>query len=124
MYLFNRLLVTSGDMEAVMPAVHEVAAVMKHEAGVPFNVWVGGNGFVTGTIGFSVAYESLAARAQVTAKLSASKAWWAVFIYLRAVHRDLHIEAHSFPTRLPISCTRQYVLYTRFSFCYIGAYYV
>ena len=30
MYLFNRLIVTSGDMEAVMPAVHKVAAVMKH----------------------------------------------------------------------------------------------
>ena len=85
MYLFNRLLVTSGDMEAVMPAVHEVAAVMKREAGVPFNVWVGGNGFVTGTIGFSVAYESLAARAQVTAKLSSSKAWWAAGRNLRAL---------------------------------------
>ena len=85
MYLFNRLIVTSGDMEAVMPAVHEVAAVMKHEASVPFNVWVGGNGFVTGTIGFSVAYESLAARAQVTAKLSSSKAWWAAGRNLRAL---------------------------------------
>lgn len=85
MYLFNRLIVTSGDMEAVMPAVHEVAAVMKREAGVPFNVWVGGNGFVTGTIGFSVAYESLAARAQVTAKLSSSKAWWAAGRNLRAL---------------------------------------
>ena len=85
MYLFNRLIVTSGDMEAVMPAVHEVAAVMKHEANVPFNVWVGGNGFVTGTIGFSVAYESLAARAQVTAKLSSSKAWWAAGRNLRAL---------------------------------------
>ena len=85
MYLFNRLIVTSGDMEAVMPAVHEVAAVMKHEANVPVNVWVGGNGFVTGTIGFSVAYESLAARAQVTAKLSSSKAWWAAGRNLRAL---------------------------------------
>ena len=40
---------------------------------------------MTGTIGFSVAYESLAARAEVTAKLAASKAWWAVGRNLRAL---------------------------------------
>ena len=40
---------------------------------------------MTGTIGFSVAYESLAARAQVTAKLSSSKAWWAAGRNLRAL---------------------------------------
>ena len=38
MYLFNRMIVTNGDMEAVMPAVQEVAAVMKRKAGIPFNV--------------------------------------------------------------------------------------
>ena len=85
MYLLNRMVVTHGDMEAVMPVVQEVAAVMKHEAGIPFHVWAGGNGFVTGTIGFSVAYESLAARAEVTAKLAASKAWWAAGRNLRAL---------------------------------------
>jgi hypothetical protein len=85
MYLFNRMIVTNGDMEAVMPVVQEVAAVMQNEAGIPFNVWAGGNGFVTGTIAFSVAYESLAARAEVTAKLAASKAWWAAGRNLRAL---------------------------------------
>lgn len=78
MYLFNRLIITNGDMEAVMPVVHETAAVMKQEAGIPFNVWAGSNGFVMGTIGFSIAYESLAARAAAAAKLASSKAWWTV----------------------------------------------
>ena len=35
MYLFNRLVVTTGDMEAVMPVVHEIAAIVKSEAGWP-----------------------------------------------------------------------------------------
>ena len=83
MYLFNRLIVTTGDMEAVMPVIHEIATIMKSEAGIPFNVWAGSNGFVTGSIGFSIAYESLAARAAVTAKLGASKAWWAASRKLR-----------------------------------------
>ncbi len=76
MLLFNRTLVTTGDMEAVFPIVQELAATMKMETGVSVNVWAGSNGYVAGTLGFSVAYESLAARAEVTSKLGASKAWW------------------------------------------------
>ena len=53
------------------------AAIVQKEAGTTVHVWAGGNGFVTGSLGFSIAYETLAARSAVTAKLGASKAWWA-----------------------------------------------
>jgi hypothetical protein len=42
------------------------------------NVWVGGNGFVIGTVVFSVGYESLAARSAATTRLMAAKGWWEV----------------------------------------------
>lgn len=77
MFLFNRVVTTSGDMEMLMPIVTELIGIIKKEADVNANAWVGSNGFVTGTLGFSIAYESLAARATATAKLGASKAWWA-----------------------------------------------
>ena len=77
MLLFNRLVVTTGDMEALMPLVQNLAAIIQKEAGTTVHVWAGGNGFVTGSLGFSIAYETLAARSAVTAKLGASKPWWA-----------------------------------------------
>ena len=77
MYLFNRAIYTNGDMEALMPLFQESIVLMK-SAGVSMNVWAGGNGFQFGTVGFSVAYESLAARAAVNAKLGTNKSWWAL----------------------------------------------
>lgn len=74
MLLFNRSVVTTGDMEALMPLVQNLAAIVQKEAGTTVHVWAGGNGFVTGSLGFSIAYETLAARSAATAKLGASKA--------------------------------------------------
>lgn len=77
MYLFARMIATDGDMEALMPLVQEISAIVKNEAHADANIWSGSNGFVAGTLIFTIAYESMAARAQVTSKLAASKAWWA-----------------------------------------------
>ena len=77
MLLFNRLVVTTGDMPAIMPLVQEVISIAKG-VDVPLQAWAGGNGYVTGSLGFSVAYESLAARADSNVKLAAAKGWWEV----------------------------------------------
>jgi hypothetical protein len=78
MLLFSRLMVTTGDMPAVMPLVQEVVSIA-NGAGNPLQAWAGGNGFVAGSIGFSAAYESLAARAEAAAKLMAAKGLWEVY---------------------------------------------
>ena len=75
MLLLNRTVVTTGDMPAIMPVVQEVVNIA-NGVGVPLQAWVGGNGYLTGSLSFSVAYESLAARADATAKLAAAKGWW------------------------------------------------
>ena len=43
---------------------------------IPLHVWVGGNGYVAGTLIFTVGYESLTERFNSNAKLIASKEWW------------------------------------------------
>lgn len=77
MLLFNRTVQTSGDLPALMPLLQEISGITKAND-VPMNVWVGGNGFVVGTVVFSVAYESVAARAAATSRLMAAKGWWEV----------------------------------------------
>jgi len=64
-------------MEALTPLFQESIVLMK-SASVSMNVWAGSNGFQFRTVGFSVAYESLAARAAVNAKLGTNKSWWAL----------------------------------------------
>jgi hypothetical protein len=78
MLLFSRLMVTTGDMPAVMPLVQEVVSIA-NGAGNPLQAWAGGNGFVAGSIGFSAAYESLAARAEAGTRLMAAKGLWEVY---------------------------------------------
>jgi len=77
MLLFNRTVQTSGDLPALMPLLQEISGICKKND-VPMNVWVGGNGFVIGTVVFSVGYESLAARAAATTRLMAAEGWWEV----------------------------------------------
>jgi hypothetical protein len=77
MLLFNRTVQTSGDFPAVMPILQEFSDIAKAN-NVPMNVWAGGNGFIAGTVVFSVAYESLAAGSESGQKLSAAKGWWEV----------------------------------------------
>jgi hypothetical protein len=72
MLLLNRIVVTTGDMPAIMPVVQEVVSIA-NGVGVPLQAWIGGNGYLTGSLSFSVAYESLAARADATAKLAAAQ---------------------------------------------------
>ena len=77
MLLFNRLAVTTGDFPVIMPLVQEVISIAKG-VDVPLQAWAGTNGYVWGSIGFSAAYESLAARAESGPKLMAAKGWWEV----------------------------------------------
>jgi hypothetical protein len=75
MLLFNREIQTTGDLPAIMPLVQEFVGIAK-SVGVPLQAWVGTNGCVAGSMSFSANYESLAARADATAKLTAAKGWW------------------------------------------------
>ena len=75
MLLFSREIQTTGDLPAMMPLVQEFVAIAK-SVGVPLHVWTGTNGCVAGTMTFNSMYESLAARADGTAKLMAAKGWW------------------------------------------------
>jgi hypothetical protein len=77
MLLFNRTVQTTGDLPTIMPLLKEISDICKAND-VPMNVWVGGNGFVIGTVVFSVGYESLAARSAATTRLMAAKGWWEV----------------------------------------------
>lgn len=77
MLVFFREFITNGDPEQVMPIVQELAALGKKH-GVPLSIWSGSNGHVFGTIGVSVRYESLSARAAAGAKLYADKQFIAV----------------------------------------------
>ncbi len=82
MLLFNRLVVTTGDMPAIMPLVQEIVSIA-NGAGNPLQAWAGGNGYVAGSIGFSAAYESLAARAEAGTRLVAAKGLWEVYRKMR-----------------------------------------
>ena len=75
MLLFHREIQTTGDLPAMMPLVQEFVDIAK-SVGVPLHVWTGTNGCVAGTMTFNSMYESLAARADATAKLTAAKGWW------------------------------------------------
>jgi hypothetical protein len=75
MLLFNREIQTIGDLPAIMPLVQEFVGIAK-SVGVPLQAWLGTNGCVAGSMAFSANYESLAARADGTAKLMAAKGWW------------------------------------------------
>jgi len=75
MLLFNREIQTTGDLPAIMPLVQEFVGIAK-SVGVPLQAWLGSNGCVAGSMAFSANYESLAARADATAKLMAAKGWW------------------------------------------------
>lgn len=82
MLLFNRTVLTGGDLPTLMPLFQQIAEITKAND-VPMNVWVGGNGFVAGTAVFSVGYESIAARSAATTRLMAAKGWWEVNRKLR-----------------------------------------
>ncbi len=75
MLLFYREIQTTGDLPAIMPLIKEFVGIAK-SVGVPLQVWAGSNGCVAGTLAISANYESLAARAEGTAKLMAAKGWW------------------------------------------------
>jgi hypothetical protein len=75
MLLFSREIQTNGDMPKIMPLVQEFVDIAK-SVGVPLRVWAGSNGCVAGSMAFTANYESLAARAEGTAKLGSAKGWW------------------------------------------------
>jgi hypothetical protein len=75
MLLFSREIQTTGDMPKIMPLVQEFVGIAK-SVGVPLHVWAGSNGCVAGSMAFTANYESLAARAEGTAKLGSAKGWW------------------------------------------------
>ncbi len=75
MLLLNRTMVTTGDMEVILPLVQELVAVAQKDAGVHIKAWAGFHGYALGTVVFSATAESVAESAANAAKLSASKAW-------------------------------------------------
>ena len=75
MLLSNRTVLTNADLPKMMPILQEFSSICKAND-IPLNVWVGGNGFVMGTLIFTVGYESLAERFNSNAKLMKSKEWW------------------------------------------------
>ena len=75
MLLSNRTVLTNADLPKIMPIVQEMSNICKAND-IPLHVWVGGNGYVAGTLIFTVGYESLTERFNSNAKLMASKDWW------------------------------------------------
>ena len=75
MLLSNRTVLTNADLPKIMPIVQEMSNICKAND-IPLHVWVGGNGYVAGTLIFTVGYESLTERFNSNAKLMASKEWW------------------------------------------------
>lgn len=74
MLLFTREIVTTGEMDKIMPIIQEAMAMAK-AAGIPMSAYAGANGHVPGTISFGAQYESTAARAAAQAKLF-NQAWF------------------------------------------------
>ncbi len=69
-------------MPAIMPLVQEIVSIA-NGVGNPLQAWAGGNGYVAGSLGFSAAYESLAARAEAGTRLIAAKGLWEVYRKMR-----------------------------------------
>ena len=82
MLLSNKTVLTNADLPKIMPIVQEMSSICKAND-IPLHVWVGGNGYVAGTLIFTVGYESLTERFNSNAKLIASKEWWEVNRKLR-----------------------------------------
>jgi len=57
MLLSNRTVLTNADLPKMMPILQEISSICKAND-IPLNVWVGGNGYVMGTLIFTVGYES------------------------------------------------------------------
>ena len=74
MLLFNREIVTTGEMDKIAPIIQEAIA-MARAAGIPMSAYAGASGFVSGTIVFTAQYESTAARAAAQSKLF-NQAWF------------------------------------------------
>ena len=113
MLLFNRLVVTTGDMPAIMPLVQEIVSIA-NGAGNPLQAWAGGNGYVAGSIGFSAAYESLAARAEAGTRLVAAKGLWEVYLKMRehtvSMEPDMilnYVRGGSLGTAIPVGTVVQ-----------------
>ena len=75
MLLSNRTVLTNADLPKMMPILQEISSICKAND-IPLHVWVGGNGYVAGTLIFTVGYESLTERFNSNAKLMALKEWW------------------------------------------------
>ena len=75
MLLSNRTVLTNADLPKIMPIVQEMSNICKAND-IPLHVWVGGNGYIAGTLIFTVGYESLTERFTSNAKLMALKDWW------------------------------------------------
>ena len=82
MLLSNKTVLTNADLPKIMPIVQEMSSICKAND-IPLHVWIGGNGYVAGTLIFTVGYESLTERFNSNAKLIASKEWWEVNRKLR-----------------------------------------
>jgi hypothetical protein len=78
MYLFNRTMETTGEVAKIVPILHDMKKAVQ-DAGVDATVWIGGNGYKSGTVIITTPYATLADRAAATAKLGANKSVAAVY---------------------------------------------
>ena len=96
-----------------MPLVQEIVSIA-NGAGNPLQAWAGGNGYVAGSIGFSAAYESLAARAEAGTRLMAAKGLWEVYRKMRehtvSMEPDMilnYVRGGSLGTAIPVGTVVQ-----------------
>ena len=96
-----------------MPLVQEIVSIA-NGAGNPLQAWAGGNGYVAGSIGFSAAYESLAARAEAGTRLVAAKGLWEVYRKMRehtvSMEPDMilnYVRGGSLGTAIPVGTVVQ-----------------
>ena len=75
MLLLSRTILTNYDQPRILPILQEFSSLCKAR-GVPMNVWLGGAGYVMGTVIITAAYKSEAER--FNGKLISIKEWWDV----------------------------------------------
>ena len=78
MLLSNRTVLTNADLPKMMPILQEMSSICKAND-IPLHVWVGGNGYIAGTLIFTVGYESGAAYGKFMDTVSTDSEWIALW---------------------------------------------
>ncbi len=99
---------TTGEMAKIVPILHDMKKAVQ-DAGVDATVWIGGNGYKSGTVILTTPYATLTERAEATAKLGANKSVGAVYQklmpYIRAQEPDVilqYVKGGTFAATVPV----------------------